>query len=90
MIQMHTDVVTETQEEESHASPMSVVTSIAVINMKACAGRLAARAKRLAHDHRGDLAAEKASRIRPRQSLDWIPRALFSRNSFRYRQLVNA
>ena len=64
---MHTDVVTEMQEEESHASPMSVVTSIAVINMKACAGRLTARAKRLAHDHRGDLAAEKA-----KQTLDAV------------------
>ena len=64
---MHTDVVTKTQEEESHASSMSVVTSIAVINMKACAGRLAARAKRLAHDHRGDLAAENA-----KQTLDAV------------------
>jgi len=48
MIQMHAEALTETQDELPHASPMNVVTSIAVINMKACAERLAARSKRLA------------------------------------------
>ena len=46
---------------------MRVVTSIAMINMKACAGRLAARAKRLAQDPRADLAAE-----RTKQTLDAV------------------
>ena len=64
---MHMEVVTETQEESSHASPMRVVTSIAMINMKACAGRLAARARRLAQDPRVDPAAE-----RTKQTLDAV------------------
>jgi hypothetical protein len=67
MIQMHTELVTETQEGESHASPMRVVTSIAVINMKACAERLAVRARRLAQDPRADLADE-----RTKQTLDAV------------------
>jgi hypothetical protein len=64
---MHTELVMETQGESPQASPMSVVTSIAVINMKACAGRLAASAKRLAQDPRPDLAAE-----RTKQTLDAV------------------
>jgi hypothetical protein len=60
MIQMPTDVVTETQEKWPHASRMSVVTSIAVSNMKACAKRLVASAQRLAQDPRADIAAERA------------------------------
>ena len=64
---MHAEVVTETQESESRASPMSIVTSIAVINMKACAERLAARAKRLAQNPPADAAAERA-----KQTLDAV------------------
>jgi hypothetical protein len=59
MNQMHADVVTESQGESPHASPMSVVTSIAVSNIKACAELLAASAKRLAQDPRADRAAER-------------------------------
>jgi hypothetical protein len=59
MIQMHAAAVTETQGESSHFSTMSVLTSIAVSNIKACAERLAASANRLAHDPRADLAAER-------------------------------
>jgi hypothetical protein len=67
MIQMHAELVTETQEESPHASPMNVVTSIAVNNMKACAERLAARAKRLAQNPPADAAAERA-----KQALDAV------------------
>ena len=67
MIQMRMEVVTETQGEWSHPWPMSVVASIAVINMKACAGRLAASAKRLAQNPRAALPAE-----RTKQTLDAV------------------
>jgi hypothetical protein len=67
MIQKQAELVTETQGESPHDSPMNVVTSIAVINMKACAERLAVRAKRLARDPRADLAAE-----RTKQTLDAV------------------
>ena len=67
MIQMHREPVTETEGKSSHASPMSVVTSIAVINMKGCAERLAARAKRLAQNPQADLAAGRA-----KQTLDAV------------------
>ena len=46
---------------------MRVVASIAVINMKACAERLAARSKRLAQDPSAPLAAE-----RTKQTLDAV------------------
>jgi len=46
---------------------MRVVTSIAVINMKACAQRLAASTKRLAQNSRAALAAE-----RTKQTLDAV------------------
>jgi hypothetical protein len=67
MIQKQAELVTETQGVSPHASPMRVVTSIAVINMEACAERLAARGKRLARDPRADLAAE-----RTKQTLDAV------------------
>ena len=67
MIQMPAALVTETQGEPSHASPMSVVTSIAVNNMKACAERLAARSRRIAQNPRTDLASERA-----KQTLDAV------------------
>ena len=50
-----------------HASPMRVVTSIAVINMKACAERLAIRSKRLAQNPRANPAHE-----RTKQTLDAV------------------
>lgn len=64
---MHTELVTETQGVSPHASPMNVVTSIAVNNMKACAERLAARARRLAQNPPADAAAE-----RTKQTLDAV------------------
>jgi hypothetical protein len=67
MIQMPAELVTETQGEPPHASPMSVVASIAVNNMKACAERLAARSKRLAQNPSVHLAAERA-----KQTLDAV------------------
>jgi len=67
MIQMHTEALTEMQDESPHASPMNVVTSIAVINMKGCAERLAARSKRLAQNPSAHVAAE-----RTKQTLDAV------------------
>jgi hypothetical protein len=67
MIQKQAELVTETQGVSPHASPMRVVTSIAVINMKACAERLAARARRLAQTPPADAAAERA-----KQTLDAV------------------
>ncbi len=64
---MRGDVVTKTQGAWSHFSPMSVVTSIAVNNIKACAERIVASTKRLARDSRADLAAE-----RTKQTLDTV------------------
>jgi hypothetical protein len=67
VIQMRAELVTETQGVSSHAWPMSVVTSIAVNNIKACAERLVARASRLAQNPSADAAAERA-----KQTLDAV------------------
>jgi hypothetical protein len=65
---MHTELVTEMQGKSPQDSPMSVVTSIAVINMKACAERIAVSAARLAQNpRRADVLAE-----RTRQTLDVV------------------
>jgi hypothetical protein len=67
MIQIHSEALTEMQDESPQASVMRVVASIAVINMKACAERLAARSKRLAQNPSAHLAAE-----RTKQTLDAV------------------
>lgn len=64
---MHAELVTETQGVPGHASSMNVVTSIAVNNMKACAERLAVRARNLAQSPPADVTAERA-----KQTLDAV------------------